>query len=437
MKKYKEKRVVIFTGLPFRRQGNQSLIRFVNMFLDKGLLLTMFSAGNDERGENALEHDNFTLCKIKSFEISFSNFLNKIFGKFQKRTISTKNHFKNIKSYDVLPPYGSYTLANSFNKWFKYILTIIDNILMFFYILLFKNAIIRDCDLIIAYEINYSLCSKWFSKIYKKKYINKFQGTILKAIDRDKKKAIRYFPHNYYGINSSDLCLMVQDGTDGKYYAHERGCKNIFFEPHGVYEYKEDTMKEKNVRKLVNINKFILFNNASGSTWKRPDRIIRALLKVKKKVLDNIILYTTYHASDRDKLIAFVKDTGLEKKVIFLEKIDNYESNYILRNSDVLIMTNDFSNLGNPILEAIYYKIPIISINDGSLDGFLEDERDSFLIDLDKDFDINMAHAIERLYEDKGLYSRIKQNLNSNNQVRELSIQQEREFKVINTLLND
>jgi glycosyltransferase involved in cell wall biosynthesis len=186
-----------------------------------------------------------------------------------------------------------------------------------------------------------------------------FQGTILKATNRKKSLAVKYFPHNYFSLNKSDLCLMVNDGTDGNYYAKQRGCDNIFFEPHGVLQYKHDDEKLEILELLKKTKKFILFNNASGSTWKRPDRIVRGLLKLDKDALNDIVLITTYYGPDREELIKYTKAKGLDKNVIFAEGLNNIQCNYILQNSDVVIMTNDISNLGNPILEAIFYKIQL------------------------------------------------------------------------------
>lgn len=296
------------------------------------------------------------------------------------------------------------------------------------------SKIVKEADIIVGYEDNFTLCAKWISSLWRKKYINKFQGTILKATNRDKSLAIKYFPHNYFSLNKSDLCLMVNDGTEGDYYAKQRGCKKIFFEPHGVLQYKHKEEEFEMLKALKTLGKFVLFNNSSGSTWKRPDRIIRALLKVDKNVLKNISLITTYYGPDREELIEYTKLKGLEKDVIFVEKLDNVQCNFILQNSDVVIMTNDISNLGNPVLEAIFYKIPVISINDGSLDGFVTDKRDSLLVDLDVNFDENIANAIEKLYKDKGYYQKLKRNMNKSNQVRELSVQQAREFNCIKNL---
>ena len=435
--KSKADTIIIFTGLPFRKQGNQSLIRFVNMFLSRDFEVIMYSAGHDTKGENVIDSPLFSLYKISSIGISFTILLNKVASKLKRRRSLVRNYFDQIKSEDIVPPYGNYNFTNLINKWMKYIFSLVDNMILFIYIILFHSAKIKKATVIVGYETAFTICSRWLSRVYKKKYINKYQGTILKATNRDKALALKYFPNNYFSVNKSDLCLMVQDGTDGKYYAELKGCKNIFLEPHGVFSYPHHRQYDSIINELKDRKKFILFNNASGSTWKRIDRIVRGLLKLDKDVLENTVLITTYHASNKIDLVNFVKSKGLETNVIFLEKIDSYESNYILQNAHVVIMTNDFSNLGNPLLEAIYYKIPIISIDDGSLDGFLSNNYDSLLIKLNDEFDTNMAKAIEKLYNDKELYNKLKSNMNRENQVKELSVQQDREFMVIKKLLEE
>lgn len=430
----KNKKVVIITGLPFRKQGNQSLLRFVKMFLDREITVTMFSAGFDPNGEHVISSSRFSVKKIRSLEITLTLFLNRKFLKKKVENKKKENIFEKIKSETILPPYGKYSFFTLLNKWLKWSLVILDNILLFFLLNIKFSKVIKEADIIIGYEDNFTLCAKWISLFWRKKYINKFQGTILKATNRDKSLAVKYFPHNYFSLNKSDLCLMVNDGTDGNYYAKQRGCENIFFEPHGVFQYEHNEKKLEILRSLKKNRKFILFNNASGSTWKRPDRIIRALLRLDENVLENISLITTYYGPDRVELIEYTKAKGLDKNVVFAEKLDNIQCNYILQNSDVVIMTNDISNLGNPVLEAIFYKIPIVSINDESLDGFVTDKEDSLLINLDANFDKNIANAIETLYKDKGYYQNLKRNMNKNNQVKELSVQQAREFNHIKNL---
>ncbi|MFH1547238.1 MAG: glycosyltransferase [bacterium] len=433
----KTNKIVILTGLPFRKQGNQSLMRFVKMLLKHSIDITMFSAGSDTRGEKVIDSELFHLYKITSLEIEFTNFLNKVVLKISKKRVKSRNYFEQIKSEDVIPPYGSYSIGNMVNKWVKFLFYLFDNVALFFNILFFQSGRVKMACVIVGYEAGYTPCGRWIAKIFRKKYINKYQGTILVATNRNKSLALKYFPQNYFSINKADLCLMVQDGTDGKYYAEQKRNRNIFNEPHGVLEYEIPAKYGNVLDKLKDKGKFILFNNASGSTWKRVDRVVRGMMKLDKNILNKVVLLTTYHAANVDDLKEYVKKNSLQDNVIFLEGVDNTESNYLLQNSDVVVMTNDFSNLGNPILEAIYYKVPLISIDDGSLDGFVTNGKDALLISLDEKFDENMAKAIERYYKDKSFYNKVRKTLNKSGAVRDLQTQQLREFKVIEKILNE
>ena len=121
---------------------------------------------------------------------------------------------------------------------------------------------------------------------------------------------------------------------------------------------------------------------------------------------------------------------------IFTNSLNHLECNSLLRNSHALISTNDLSNLGNPILESIYYGIPIISLNDQSLDSFLTSDVDSKLIDINHDFDKNLALAIQQFTEDEDYYSKIKNAIKKNKTVNSLEYQQQNEYLEIQKILN-
>ena len=120
---------------------------------------------------------------------------------------------------------------------------------------------------------------------------------------------------------------------------------------------------------------------------------------------------------------------------VFANSLNHLECNSLLRNSHALISTNDLSNLGNPVLESIYYGTPIISLNDQSLDGFLTNDVDSKLIDVNHDFDKNLALAIQKFTEDHDYYSRIKNGIQNNQSVNSLKFQQNNESLEIEKIL--
>lgn len=429
------KNIVIVTALPFRLQGNQSLLRFTKMFLSRGYKVTLFSTGQDFRGENVYSDPNLTFIKIPTLSIAnkwILTFLSKIktHNKQSPHNI-LQNHYTTMKSCTIIPPFGVHSKKVMYRKWISFIANILDNIYCLFYITLFFPKTLFYAKAIIGYEYGKALCAKWLSLILRKKYINKYQGTILTAAKRNISDAKKYYPDVYYGTTKSDLCLMVNDGTDGEFYAKHKGCKNIRFAPHGIgaNEYKNNTNYPSIIQD--NTDKFILLNNASGSRWKRPDRVIRALSKIPPKSLQKILLICTYLGDDRDHLIEYAKSLGLSNNIIFMNNLNHIESNALIQHSDALIMTNDMSNLGNPVLEAIYYGTPVISLDDGSLDGFIHNNLDGYLIPINSKLDEALAKAIETLYLDNSLYNSIKENISLNQKVFSAEHQQEEEFHAI------
>ncbi len=394
----------------------------------------MYSSGEDSSGENVLHNSKFSLHLIPSLHEKFLA-LRKIKSPIRQKS-NNSNYYTTIKSETITPPFGSFTLKTFISKWVLFAVYTIDNVALIIFLSVFRFHIIGNSKAIVGYECGYTLAAKAISVLFRIPYINKFQGTVLKATDRDPKKAVMYFPYNYFGINRANLCLMVDDGTDGHYYASRRGNSNVYFEPHGV---SIDDYREINSKSSINTNrfngKFIIFNNASGSTWKRTDRVIRALQYIDIKTLEKLVFLTTYKAPDKQALQEYTKLVHMEKYVEFLDNIDHITSNYLVQNSNILIMTNEMSNLGNPVLEAIYYGTPLISLNDGSLDKYVINGENAVLLDLNGDFDIKLAEVITQFVEDKNFYSRIKENSQKNTTVHTLEEQQNKEVAQIQKVL--
>jgi len=431
-----QEKVLILTPLPFRKHGNQSLIRFVDMLISEGFEVVIASSGKDLAGENQPNNPNISLVKIPS---THENILNlKVKHKMANKNAepSRNNFYNQVKSETVIPPFGYLNIRTLISKWVLFSLYLIDNILLLGFLFSRERRLMGKVKMFVGYECGYTLTARLVSNLFHKPYINKYQGTVLKATGREMSRAIKYFPNNYFGINASDLCIMVNDGTDGKYYAERRGCKNIYFEPHGVATRDYQNILERELFDLAPYkDKFIIFNNASGSRWKRVDRIVRAMQFIQPCILDRLIFLTTYKASDRPELMQFAKDIKVDKYIVFLDNIDHRISNYLIQKSQLLVMTNDMSNLGNPVLEAIYYGTPIISINDGSLDGFLINGRNSILLNLDEGFDKTLAHTVEKCIENPEFYFNLKVSAEQNHTAHTLEEQQSKEIKAIRKVL--
>lgn len=434
------KNVLILTALPFRKYGNQSLYRFVEMFLSRGLEVFVFSSGSDSKGENAINSKKCHYFKTWSF----SNFLINAYKSLRGLIINKKasnnkeqskdNFYSGITSDTRLMPFSEHNIKKFVLSWILFLLVIVDNIVLFTSLLLFNLNVLKKIDLIAGYEVNYSFASKWLSKLFNKPYINKYQGTVLGACKDDFLDCKLFYPLNYFGINNSDLCIMVNDGTNGDLYCKQRGLKNIFFEIHGVKEYQYDDIDTSKL-KDIDFNKFIIFNNSSASKWKRVDRVTRFLTYLKPEIRKKVLVVTTYSGSDLKDLKNLAEIMGVNKNILFINGLSHIECNYIISKSKILLMTNDLSNLGNPVLEAVYCKTPVVSIKDGSLDNVFKGHDGAVLLDLEKTFDKKLAEVVTRLLLDKDYYKEIKTNIARNKNVFNLKDQQDKEFKAIAQLI--
>lgn len=430
-------KIFIITALPFRKQGNQSMMRFVKMFLNKQISVVLLSAGKDTRGQHALEHPLFKFKQSYTFRDSIYDFLRKTAGNLlrlvrrPKAAATRTNRFLQIRSEDIFPPYGAHTPLTMLNKWLYFLLTLLDNGILFFRIMIRHREDVKSSDVIVGYENAFSFVSKLLARMYGKKYVNKFQGVVpLKASNENKRDCILYYPSSYFGLLPSDLCYMVNDGSNGEFYARMRGCTNIYFQPHGV-AVGDYASGDAFFDMAPFESKFIVFNNASNSKLKRTDRAIRPLRHLSEAARKKIVLITTYHAEDLEELKEFTQSIGVSENVVFLDKLDHLQSNYLLRHSHVSIMTNDVSNLGNPVLESIYYGVPVITLDDNSTTGFIKDKVDGFLIPFTSSFDQEMAAVLEKLALDEDYYRQIKENLSHNTSVNTLETQQAKEFLAI------
>ena len=385
------------------------------MFLTRGVKVDLFTSGYDQSGENVIENDLFTLHQLSDGVIQ------------SKQSASVNTNYSKIRSNDVFMPYVNGNFLGFLRKNLSFLLNLYYQNKLKNKIIYRFDKILSNSDVIIGYEANMAFLAKSLSEKYNKTYINKYQGTILAVTRRSLIKAILYYPTLFWGLNSSKLCLMVDDGTDGEYWAKKRGNKNIRFKPHGVglKDYTQDIAAENRLLK------FTIFNNASGSTWKRPDRIIRALALLSKEDLTKITLLTTYSGPDVDDLKRYVKELGLDDVIKFRDDLGHVDCNSMIRTSSLTVMTNDLSNLGNPILEAIYFNRPFITIDDGSVSRICKDHEGGTYVNLSSDMDAELAKLISRYMNDKEYYEQKVIQLKNNSNVKTLEEEQNDEFNWI------
>lgn len=117
------------------------------------------------------------------------------------------------------------------------------------------------------------------------------------------------------------------------------------------------------------------------SDWKRVDRAIQAMAVMQQQSID-CRLIVVGDGPDRYKYEALAASIGLSGYYItFMGALPHKEAMEILRSADIFLSLYDYSNLANPVIEAMIAGRCIVSIADGSLDGILSSGQNSILVD--------------------------------------------------------
>lgn len=221
---------------------------------------------------------------------------------------------------------------------------------------------------------------------------------------------IRHLPELFIFRHPGKLIVMSNDGTRGGEVLDSFGVplsKRLFL-LNGIN--KSGRKKAVvDLRKDLPPDAFLVVAMARLVAWKGVDRVIRSFSKALKRN-PKLRLAILGDGSQRRFLEQLVANLGIEDSVRFYGEIPNDTVVNTLHQADVFISTQYISNLSNCLLEAIVAGCPIISLSDGSLDGFLRHGRDSILLNPDE-VERTLPLALDKLFNDKKHYASLKSGI--------------------------
>jgi glycosyltransferase involved in cell wall biosynthesis len=118
------------------------------------------------------------------------------------------------------------------------------------------------------------------------------------------------------------------------------------------------------------------------SYWKRIDRMIRALAICRNKGVDCQLLIAG-EGPEKDALVSLSRCIGIADALVWLGAVAHDDIWALLHVADVFMITNDVTNRCNPLYEAAWAGLPVISINDQSTKDLLKHRDNSLLSDKD------------------------------------------------------
>jgi len=243
-------------------------------------------------------------------------------------------------------------------------------------------------DIICGYEVMAMPVARQVADRLQVPLFNRFQGTFLRKPLEDGTVETLYPFHLKGTLVPADMYVMENDGTGGLEVLTALGHPKdrILFMLDGVRKdiYRPGLNKAEVYRPYgipINEKTRIILTLSKLSPWKRHDRIIGSMPKILKKLPD-ACLVIAHRGPLRTQLEKYACDLGVDHRVVFTGPVPHEQVYRFLNACDVYVNCNDWSNLSNTVLEALECGRPVVSINDGSLQGVVTDRENGLLVDI-------------------------------------------------------
>ncbi len=123
---------------------------------------------------------------------------------------------------------------------------------------------------------------------------------------------------------------------------------------------------------------------ATITRWKRHDRAIELIKRLKERGIKSKLLLVGNCPPDsfswKQELVEMIDRYGLNDDVEFRGSMAREDFLYLAMKSKVCALFQDTTNMGNVFHELLGVGAVILSLNDGSLDGFIENGNNGFLV---------------------------------------------------------
>ncbi|EPF45817.1 hypothetical protein HMPREF1222_02447 [Treponema vincentii F0403] len=215
------------------------------------------------------------------------------------------------------------------------------------------------------------------------KYLAKFQGTVL-GFDYQKINDPAIYKRYSFDIeafrlcNQFDVCAITNDGTNGDKVLSCFGVNSdkILYEPNGISQYIKDIKQSIRIDNTFDDIKTInLFTLSRLIGWKR----IYLSIEIMHRLVNifnchRYALHVYGHGSDSEIKVLedLIKKYKLSPCVHLYGAVEHDDLIDVYNQNHVMLSLYKYTNVTNPIFEALYLNKPVITLHDNSLDSILK-----------------------------------------------------------------
>lgn len=218
----------------------------------------------------------------------------------------------------------------------------------------------------------------------------RFYGTFLWSYTKEngicKAKFFMHEEVKAYNIPKKFL-LTTNDGSNGdnsyKEYCKDKSLYEFHYWINGLDRIKVDEVRKTEIQKTISETDIVYV--ATLTRWKRHDRALELVKKLKDRGINSKLLLVgncpPNSFSWKQELDALIKKLGIEENVEFRGSMAREDFLYLAMKSKICPLFQDTTNMGNVFHELFSVGAVIIALNDGSLNGFVTNGQNGFLVD--------------------------------------------------------
>ena len=267
-------------------------------------------------------------------------------------------------------------------------------------------------DIVYGYEIAGVPVAKLLSKLWRIPMVSRFQGTSFGVDGKGKRvRFLRAWDHVVGLRIPADLVIMTNDGTQGDQVLQTLGVNmaRVRFWMNGVdWELLKEMPEMGQARRALNVeSQHVLLVVSRLASWKCVDRSIQALPHVLRE-LSSTILIVVGDGPERERLERLALQLGVRDHVRFEGAVPHSEVPKYLASADIFLSLYEWSNVGNPLLEAMMAGKCIITLNNGDTARVVKNGDNGILLEYEEL--PKLPEAIRKLLVDKELRQRLGAN---------------------------
>ncbi|ACN15095.1 hypothetical protein HRM2_19940 [Desulforapulum autotrophicum HRM2] len=262
-------------------------------------------------------------------------------------------------------------------------------------------------DLIYAHNQYASLSGFFLGQIFEIPNVTRLYGTFLADLMNKPFVYFRYPTAAAGYLIPSTLLICANDGTRGDEVAGKfnLSSQRFRFWQNGIDppSKKPTTTRKELVDRFgptLRENSQWAISCSRLSSWKRIDRMLHALEICRNKGVDCQLLIAG-DGPEKEELQDLAKNLNLTENVIWLGSVAHDDIWALMNFADVFLITNDVTNRCNPLYEAAWAGLPVVSVIDPSTSDLLQHRTNSLLAE--KDDNQALGNYLSEVLEDEGL----------------------------------